>query len=68
MSVQNIRDMYAPGTRIRLEKMDDPYTKLPSGLTGSVSYVDDVGTIHMNWDNGSTLGLIVGEDDFSILN
>ena len=24
--------------------------------------VDDVGTVHVRWDNGSTLGLVPGED------
>ena len=67
ISVQSIKDKYLPGTKIRLVRMDDPYTKLKAGLAGTVSHVDDIGTIHMNWENGSTLGLIPGEDDFYII-
>lgn len=58
---------YLPGTRIRLIHMgDDPYP-VPDGTKGTVDYVDDMGTIHMRWDNGSSLGLVVGEDEFEVL-
>ena len=30
--------------------------------------VDDAGTIHPKFDNGRTLGIIVGEDEFKVLN
>lgn len=56
----------ASGTRIRLLSMDDP--QAPPPLTeGVVDYVDDVGTIHMHWDNGSSLGLIPGTDRWMVL-
>jgi len=32
------------------------------GTKGTVTHVDDIGTIHMKWDNGRGLGLIPGED------
>jgi hypothetical protein len=31
---------------------------------GTVDFVDDTGTIHVDWDNGSTLGLVPGEDQY----
>jgi hypothetical protein len=34
----------------------------PAGMKGTVVAVDDLGTIHIKWDNGSTLGIIYGED------
>ena len=37
--------------------MDDPYTKIPEGTKGTVLVVDDTGTIHVKWDNGSSLGI-----------
>lgn len=67
MDVQRIKDKYTKGTRIRLIQMNDMYATLPSGLEGAVDYVDDVGTIHMRWDNGSSLGLIPGEDTFTVI-
>lgn len=44
--------------------MDDPYTPVPPGTRGTVAAVDDVGTIHMKWDNGRTLGVVPGVDQF----
>ena len=62
--VENIKRMYPPGTRIELISMSDPYSPVPSGTKGTVSFVDDIGTIHPKWDNGRSLGVIVGEDEF----
>ena len=42
---------------------DDPRPVAP-GTRGSVRFVDDMGSIHMHWDNGRTLALIPGEDSF----
>lgn len=52
------RYSYLVGKRIELVHMADPYTSLPMGLQGVVFGVDDMGTIEVNWDNGSMLGLI----------
>ena len=38
--------------------------KLVPGCQGTVRWVDDMGTIHVSWDCGSSLGLIPGEDEF----
>lgn len=37
------------------------------GYKGVVTNVDDVGTLHMNWENGSTLGIIPGLDHFVVI-
>ena len=56
--LQKIKDLYPEETRIKLLKdMDDEYLK--AGATGRVDYIDDMGTIHMKWDCGSSLVLIV---------
>ena len=34
------------------------------GTRATVDHVDDIGTIHCRFDNGSYLGLISGEDIF----
>ena len=52
------------GKRIELIYTSDPYTDLKPGDRGTVDFVDDMGTIHVNWDNGSTLGLVPGEDQY----
>ena len=62
-----LRERYPAGTRIRLNHMDDPYAPVPDGTVGEVQYVDDAGNIHMIWQNGRTLSLIEGVDDFTII-
>jgi len=42
----------------------DPYTRLVPGDRGTVYRVDDAGTVHVRWDNGSGLGLVPGEDSW----
>jgi Domain of unknown function (DUF4314) len=55
------------GRRVRLVRTTDEHTSLRPGAVGTVSLVDSVGTIHVRWDDGSTLGLIPGEDSFTVL-
>lgn len=42
--------------------MSDPYTTLKPGDKGTVNFVDDTATVFVDWDNGSTLGVVYGED------
>jgi len=65
--LQHIKDTYKQGTRVRLGWMNDPYTKLKPDEMGTVIAVDDIGTIHVTWDCGSTLGLVFGEDSCSVV-
>lgn len=51
------------GRRVRLIKCNDPYTKLEPGVEGTVDSVDDIGTVHVRWDNGSMLGLVWDDGD-----
>ncbi|WP_211286709.1 DUF4314 domain-containing protein [Petrotoga olearia] len=60
--LKQLRSYYTPGTRVMLLKMNDPYTKLQPGAKGTVTSVDDMGTIHVSWDSGSSLGVVFGED------
>lgn len=50
------------GKRVTLLRTSDPYTKLKAGDEGVVDCIDDMGTVFVKWDNGSSLGLIEGED------
>ena len=65
--VNFIKEQYPPGTRIRLNSMEDPYAPILPGTEGEVDFVDDKGQIFMKWDNGRTLPLIPGEDSFTVL-
>ncbi len=61
---QQYKEAYPPGTRLMLLCMKDPYRPVESGTRGTVRLVDDMGTIHMNWDDGRYLGIVPGEDEF----
>ena len=64
---QMYKEMYPKGTRIELIDMDDPYAPVPSGTKGTVVCVDDMGQIHMKWDNGRTLALVPSVDEFKTI-
>jgi hypothetical protein len=56
------------GKRVRLIRCDDPYTHLEPGTTGTVGFVDDMGTVHVRWDDGHYLGLVESVGDrFEVL-
>lgn len=55
------------GDRIKLVQTSDPYTDLKPGALGTVGFVDSLGTLHTEWDSGSTLGLVPGEDQYEII-
>ncbi len=59
-----LREIYPKGTRVECLSMMDPFAPVPSGTRGTVFHIDDMTTIHVNWDNGSYLGLVRGEDSF----
>ena len=58
--------MLKEGMRVRLIKMDDVQAP-PIGTIGTVTGVDDIGTIHVHWDTGSSLGLIPDEDEWEVV-
>ena len=45
--VNFIKEQYPPGTRIRLNSMEDPYAPILPGTEGEVDFVDDEGQIFM---------------------
>ena len=47
--------------------LNDPYSKLKPGECGVLRCIDSMGTYHIDWDSGSGLGLVPGEDSFNIL-
>ncbi len=56
-----LRKEYPSGTRVRLVRMDDTQAP-PLGTEGTVTGVDDMGSLLVDWDNGSRLNVIYGED------
>ena len=56
-----LRSTYPPGTRVALVCMDDVQAP-PIGTRGTVTGVDDTGSVLVNWDNGSGLNVVWGVD------
>ena len=61
--LKQLKEYYTPGTRVMLIRMRDHYTNLRQGDRGTVTLVDDIGSIHVNWDRGSNLAVLFGEDE-----
>ena len=67
-TLERLRNAYTIGARVELISMDDPYNaQLTPGAKGSVIAIDDTGTIHVQWDCGSSLGLVYGVDHCKLL-
>lgn len=65
--VEQLRRTYPKGTKIKLIFMSDPYTTLRPGDIGVIDFIDDAGTAHVIWDNGSCLGVIFDEDRIAVI-
>lgn len=61
---ESTKKLYPPGTRIELLSMSNSYAPVPSGTRGTVKFVDSMGTIFPEWDNGRSLGVVPSEDSF----
>ena len=62
-----LREKYPPGTRIELIHMEDEFSPVEEGTRGTVRFIDDIGQMHMLWDNGRTLAVNAETDSFRAL-
>ena len=62
-AIQALRERYPSGTAVELIRMED-ISAPPAGTLGKVIAVDDIGTVHIAWQTGSTLGCVPGVDSF----
>ncbi len=65
--VQEIKEKYVAGTKIELIKMYDLLAPVEAGTKGIVERVDDIGNLSIDWENGRTLSLVIGVDEFKVL-
>lgn len=59
--IEQLRKDYPQGTRVALLQMDDSQAP-PIGTQGTVMGVDDIGSLMVKWDNGSSLHVLYGVD------
>ena len=45
----------------------DSEPDMPAGLRGKVAFVDDIGQIFVNWENGRSLALNTEADSFQVV-
>lgn len=64
--VRRMKEQYPVGSRIILDYMGDDPRPIAPGTKGTVRVVDDIGTVHCDFDNGRRLGLVPGEDSFHL--
>ena len=67
IDIENLKKEFPVGSRVELIKMDDKQAP-PIGTKGTVLGVDDIGSIMVAWDNGSSLNVVYGVDKCEKLN
>ena len=61
--IKKIKEEYPSGAEIIVDRMADDPRPVAPGTQGTVIAVDDIGTLHCNF-NGRQLGVIPGVDSF----
>ena len=64
--VHFMRTQFPPGSRVLLLSNDQP-KPVPDGTMGTLTEVDSAGRFLVNWDNGSSLSLLIGKDHFRVV-
>ena len=65
--VERMRNQYPPGTRVEVISLCNEEEHLKPGMKGPVMGVDDQPALLVNWDNGSSLSLLIGKDHFRVV-
>ena len=57
-SIDKRKSEYQPGTKVRCINMENEINPIPRGMTGVVTEVDDIGSIHILWENGLEVAML----------
>jgi hypothetical protein len=64
----NINPMAKIGMRIRMGEMDGgELNPVDEDLEGTIHHIDDIGTLHVKWDDGRYIGVIPNVDTYQLL-
>ena len=64
--VAHMREKYPPGTRVEVVSLCNEEEHLKPGMKGTVVAVDDQPALLVDWDNGSSLSLLIGKDHYRV--
>ena len=64
--LEQLRKQYPKGTKLQMITMRNEKYPIPPGTVGEVTHIDDMGSIHMKWENGSFLAIIPEVDSFRV--
>lgn len=65
--VESMREQYPPDTRVEVISLCNEEEHLRPGMKGTVVGVDDQPALLVHWDNGSSLSLLIGQDQFRVI-
>ena len=65
--VERMREQNPPGTRVEGGSLCNEEEHLKPGMKGTVVGVDDQPARLADWDNGSSLSLLIGKDHFRVV-
>ena len=65
--VESMMEQYPPGTRVEVISLCNEEEHLKPGMNGTVVGVDDQPVLLVHWDNGSSLSLLIGQDQFRVI-
>jgi len=66
IALAELKKQYPAGCVVELVSMDDQGAP-PKGTKGEVMFVDDIGTVHVLWKTGSTLGVVSSVDEIRLV-
>lgn len=60
--LKRVREPYPVDCTVEIIEMCDPYRDMTARCRGTVTHVDDTGTVFANRENGTSLGAVRGFD------